>query len=111
MFNLTGVVLFYPIPQIRQLPISGAKRLGAVVTTYKSFGVLYTSYVFVIVPLLLLGISYFFNGDLGYSIIGTFLLGLLGYISVSGFQEIEKKARQIQNNTANSNNQIEVIEM
>ena len=111
MFNLTGVVLFYPIPQIRQLPIAGAKRLGAVVTTYKSFGILYTSYVFVIVPLLLLVISYFFNGDLGYSIVGTFFLGLLGYASILGFKEIEKKARQIKNNADNSNNQIEVIEM
>ena len=75
LFNLTGVVIFYPIPRIRQLPISGAKRLGAVVTTYKSFGVLYTSYVFVIVPLILLGISYLFNGDIGYSIIGAFFIG------------------------------------
>jgi sodium-dependent phosphate cotransporter len=88
-FNFTGVVLFYPVPRIRQLPITGAKRLGRLVKTYNLFSIFYTMYVFVIVPLILLGISFLFNGEVISSLFGCVCIGLLGYGSTKGFLQIE----------------------
>ena len=88
-FNFTGVALFYPFPRIRQLPITGAKRLGRLVKTYNLFSIFYTMYVFVIVPLILLGISFLFNGEVISSLFGCVCIGLLGYGSTKGFLQIE----------------------
>ena len=95
LFNLTGVVILYPIPMIRKIPITYAKRLGSIVSTHKLFSVLYTAYVFVFVPLILLGISYLFNGKIVSSLLGTSFIGLLGYTSFKGFQKIEKNHKML----------------
>ena len=91
LFNITGVTLFYPIKRIRELPINGAKRLGSMVVNYQWFSIFYTTYVFVIVPLLLLGISYLFNGEVVPSIFGTMCIGLLGYASHKSFTLLESR--------------------
>jgi len=91
LFNLTGVMVLYPIPAIRKLPIAGAKRLGSIVTSYKFFSVFYTVYVFVFIPLVLLGVSYLFNGETLSSVFGTMCIGALGYGSIKGFKTIENK--------------------
>ena len=91
LFNITGVILLYPVPRIRQLPIQGAKRLGALVVHYKWFSVLYTIYMFVLLPLIIFGISFLFNREIVTSLLGTGCLMIVGCSTYKGFQLLEKK--------------------
>ena len=56
-FNISGVLLWYPIPIMRNVPINGAKALGNTTAKYKWFAVLYLIFVFFLIPLLLLALS------------------------------------------------------
>jgi len=108
IFNATGVMVFYPIKRIRNLPIQGAKRLGNLVTHYNWFSVFYTAYVFVFVPLMLFGISFLFNGEIPSSILGTLFIGMLGYTSYRGLIRLENiQSKQITNSNSNSKQKIE----
>ncbi|XP_060068045.1 sodium-dependent phosphate transport protein 2A-like [Ylistrum balloti] len=69
-FNISGIILFYPIPALRKLPIKGAKFLGATTAKYRWFAVLYLILMFLMLPM------------------SVFLLSLAGkitYICVSSF--------------------------
>ena len=55
-FNLTGILLFYPIPWMRW-PIAVARALGNVTSQYRWFAVLYLALMFFIFPLTLFGLS------------------------------------------------------
>jgi len=55
-FNLTGIMMFYPIPAMRW-PISVARTLGDVTSQYRWFAVLYLAGMFFIFPLTLFGLS------------------------------------------------------
>jgi sodium-dependent phosphate cotransporter len=52
MFNLTGILLFYPLPQLRHLPIKAAERLAEVAVTNRVMAVGYVIGMFIIVPLI-----------------------------------------------------------
>ena len=56
-FNISGIVLWYPIPIMRNVPIRGAKTLGNTTAKYKWFAVLYLIFVFFLIPALLLALS------------------------------------------------------
>ncbi|XP_039608821.1 sodium-dependent phosphate transport protein 2B-like [Polypterus senegalus] len=56
LFNLSGVLLFYPIP-ITRLPIRLAKFLGNQTAVYRWFAVVYLIISFVILPLTVFGLS------------------------------------------------------
>ncbi|XP_051783609.1 sodium-dependent phosphate transport protein 2B-like [Erpetoichthys calabaricus] len=56
LFNLSGVLLFYPIP-ITRLPIRMAKFLGNQTAAYRWFAVVYLILSFVILPLTVFGLS------------------------------------------------------
>merc|ERR1712088_705781 len=56
MFNLTGILLFYPIPAMRW-PISVARTLGNVTSQYRWFALVYLAGMFFIFPLTLFGLS------------------------------------------------------
>ena len=56
-FNVFGIVLWYPIPKVRQIPLNGARFLGKMTTNPKwgkIFPLVYTFVVFFIIP----GIAY-----------------------------------------------------
>ncbi|MFT4539754.1 MAG: sodium-dependent phosphate cotransporter [Planctomycetota bacterium] len=62
LFNLVGVLVFYPIPRIRQIPMDLAERLAELGAKSALWLVLYVLGMFVFVPLL----GYFlFQGMLG----------------------------------------------
>jgi len=56
MFNLTGIMLFYPVPCMRW-PISVARTLGNVTSQYRWFALLYLAGMFFLFPLTLFGLS------------------------------------------------------
>jgi len=74
-FNLTGIVLFYPIPVIRRIPLAGSRFLGSMVRYWRGFPVLYIAVMFFGAPLMFLGISLLFEqGHLGYTVLGVLLV-------------------------------------
>ena len=65
-FNISGIVLFYPIPRTRW-PIGMAKKLGEITAKYRWFAVLYLIVMFFIIPGLVFMLS----------LINAFLLALV----------------------------------
>uniref|UniRef100_A0A5F8GZJ0 Sodium-dependent phosphate transport protein 2B n=2 Tax=Monodelphis domestica TaxID=13616 RepID=A0A5F8GZJ0_MONDO len=55
-FNISGVLLWYPIPFTR-LPIHLARGLGDITATYRWFAIVYLIFCFVLVPLAVFGLS------------------------------------------------------
>merc|ERR1712110_278145 len=56
LFNLTGIILFYPVPAMRW-PISIARVLGNTTAQYRWFAVVYLCFMFFIFPLTMFGLS------------------------------------------------------
>lgn len=61
-FNITGIVLFYPVPALRKLPLRAARFLGKTTAEYRWFAVAYLIFMFLLLPS------------------GVFLLSLAGFI-------------------------------
>lgn len=56
LFNLTGIMMFYPVPVMRW-PISIARVLGNTTAKYRWFAVVYLSFMFFIFPITMFGLS------------------------------------------------------
>ncbi len=50
LFNFIGVLLIYPIPAIRNIPITLAKKFGEIVATNKKLAILYVLFLFYVLP-------------------------------------------------------------
>merc|ERR1712121_534634 len=56
LFNLTGILMFYPIPVMRW-PISIARVLGNTTAKYRWLAVVYLSFMFFLFPITMIGLS------------------------------------------------------
>ena len=56
-FNISGIIIWYPIPQLRRVPIKMAKALGNITAEYKWFAIVYLFVVFFILPGAIFGLS------------------------------------------------------
>lgn len=56
-FNITGIVIWYPIPTLRRVPIRLAKFLGNTTAGYRWFAVAYLILLYFILPLTIFGLS------------------------------------------------------
>jgi sodium-dependent phosphate cotransporter len=72
-FNITGILIWYPLPFMRKIPINAARALGRATRVWRGFPILYIMLAFVIFPLLLLGLSSLFVGSKGYMVLGALL--------------------------------------
>jgi len=78
-FNITGILIWYPIPFMRQVPLNGARQLGRATRLWRGFPLVYIFTVFIIIPMILLGLSAIFvHGGKGWDTLGAFLVILLG---------------------------------
>lgn len=74
-FNVIGIMIFYPIPFMRGLPVYGARQLGKLTRLWRGFPILYIATMFIGVPLVFLGLSAVFQQDeKGYTVLGSFLV-------------------------------------
>jgi sodium-dependent phosphate cotransporter len=73
-FNIFGILVWFPIPWMRQWPLRGAKTLGEMTRTFRGTPVLYLLAAFVVGPLILLGTSTLFDTGKAYVVIGWFLV-------------------------------------
>lgn len=51
LFNIAGILIWYPIPKLRDLPVRMAERLAAAAEIRKSFVVVYVVGLFMVVPI------------------------------------------------------------
>jgi sodium-dependent phosphate cotransporter len=83
-FNLSGILIFYPIPFMRKFPINAARQLGKATRTWKGFPLVYIGVMFVLVPLIFLGISAIFEkGSKGLTVLGSFITIILALVLFS----------------------------
>lgn len=77
-FNLTGILIWYPIPFMRSVPLNGAKALGKWTTRSRLVPPIYILIAFFIIPLGLLGLSALFGQkSMGFTVLGSFLVILV----------------------------------
>mmetsp|Transcript_6075 Transcript_6075/g.17050 ORF Transcript_6075/g.17050 Transcript_6075/m.17050 type:complete len:574 (+) Transcript_6075:465-2186(+) len=77
-FNITGICIFYPVPFMRALPLTAARRLGRATRVWRGFPLVYIFVMFVIVPLFFLGLSALFEEDTkGFKVLGSFIVIVL----------------------------------
>jgi len=78
-FNISGIIIWYPIPFMRNVPLNAARQLGRATRLWRGFPIVYIATVFFIIPLILLGISSMFEQDSkGYDVLGSFVVILIG---------------------------------
>ena len=56
-FNISGILIWFPIPYMRRVPISFAKTLGNKTATYRWFAVAYLIFGFFLLPAAVFGLS------------------------------------------------------
>lgn len=64
-FNISGIIIFYPIPWMRQWPLKIARWLGLCTRRNKFFPIFYIVFTFFVFPLTLLGISILWAEGIG----------------------------------------------
>lgn len=62
-FNITGVLLWYPIPHMRRIPIFLAKQVGKAVRLCRPLAVVYICFVYFLLPIMIVGISELFANN------------------------------------------------
>mmetsp|Transcript_595 Transcript_595/g.1402 ORF Transcript_595/g.1402 Transcript_595/m.1402 type:complete len:593 (-) Transcript_595:139-1917(-) len=81
MFNVTGIVIFYPVPYMRQIPLNLARKLGKATRLWRGFPIVYIAVMFVLFPLFFLGLSALFEKDSkGFKVLGSFLVVIIGLV-------------------------------
>ncbi|RNA26003.1 sodium-dependent phosphate transport 2A [Brachionus plicatilis] len=76
-FNISGILIWYPIPCLRRVPIKIAKRIGKITFKYKWFAFFYLFLMFLLVPILFLLLS--FAGTI-VLLCALFLIGTIGMV-------------------------------
>ena len=56
-FNISGIILWYPVPYVRKLPINTAKFLGNKTAEYRWFALAYLIFCFFLLPAAIFGLS------------------------------------------------------
>lgn len=56
-FNISGILLWYPVPFMRQFPLKMAKFMGNTTAKYRWFAVAYLVFAFFVIPGTILGLS------------------------------------------------------
>ena len=80
-FNITGILIWYPVPFMRQVPLHAARQLGKATRIWRGFPILYIGVMFFLVPLTFLGISYLFTQDSkGLTVLGSFIVVVMALI-------------------------------
>ena len=86
-FNITGILIWYPVPFMRNIPLSGARALGKATRVWRGFPVLYIAVVFLLIPLFFLGLSALFTQHTkGWTVLGVIVvLALIGALGWTGY--------------------------
>ena len=64
-FNITGIIIWYPVPFMRRIPLNGAITLGKLTRVWRGFPLLYIAVCFFLIPLFFFGLSSLYMGAAG----------------------------------------------
>ena len=79
-FNISGIIIWYPLPFMRKVPLEGARALGKWTRRSRSIPPIYIIIVFFVIPLLLLGLSELFSqGGVGLTVLGSMIVIFVAY--------------------------------
>ena len=83
-FNISGIIVWYPVPFMRRIPLNAARALGKATRIWRGIPVVYILVCFFAIPMLLLGLSILFTqGVKGLTVLGAiftfFLFGGIIY--------------------------------
>jgi len=81
-FNIIGILIWFPVPIMRRLPLGAARLLGLYASHYRAFPAVYVLIAFVAVPGVLLGVSAIFDA----SVAGGVAVALLLIAALAGFE-------------------------
>ncbi len=84
LFNLTGILIWYPLPILRSIILDLARQMGKATRLWKGFPIVYIVVVFMGVPLGLLGLSNLFGRNKTLTIVGS-LFVVSGVLVIGGF--------------------------
>jgi len=82
-FNIFGVMLWFPIPLMRRIPLAFARTLGVYASYFKFFPPMYILTMFLIVPGILLGASELVKANVAGGVF--FVLFLVVWIGIFAF--------------------------
>jgi len=82
-FNIVGIMIWFPVPLMRHIPLAGARLLGLYASFYRIFPLLYILFAFVVVPGICLGVSELFKASVGGGVV--VLLMLIGMVGCAEF--------------------------
>jgi len=83
-FNISGILIWYPIPFMRRVPLNLARKLGKATRVWRGFPIVYILVMFFALPLILLGLSACFEQDSkGFTVLGSFLV--IGVAAALGY--------------------------
>jgi sodium-dependent phosphate cotransporter len=82
-FNITGILIWYPVPFMRNIPLNLARLLGKGTRVWRGFPIVYILTIFLLIPLILFGISSLFEQDSrGYVVLGSIVVIILGLLLI-----------------------------
>jgi len=112
-FNIFGILIWFPVPFMRRVPLGAARLLGLYASFFRMVPLIYILVAFVLVPSVALGISALFGASLAAGVVVLVLvlaaLGALGFLWVwkewcyrvlskedreAGLQELEAAQRE-----------------
>lgn len=73
-FNISGIIVWYPVPFMRNIPLNAARNLGKSTRIWRGFPIVYILICFLVIPFILLGLSLLFTqGVKGLTVLGSIL--------------------------------------
>ena len=77
-FNVSGILIFFPLPSLRKLPLVSAAKLGKAARIWRGFPIVYIAVMFFGMSILLLGLSSMFEqNSIGLMVLASLLTVLL----------------------------------
>jgi sodium-dependent phosphate cotransporter len=84
-FNLSGIIVWYPIPFMRNIVLKGARILGKATRIWRLFPLLWIGVMFFALPLIFLGISSLFEQKKkGFTVLASVIVVGLGLAIMYG---------------------------
>lgn len=79
-FNIFGILLWYPIPAMRRVPLKMAKFLGTTTAKYRWFAPVYIVFFFFIIPATTFALSV--AGTIWIFLVGGLVLAVVGFVFI-----------------------------
>jgi len=74
-FNISGILVWYPIPVLRNVPMNAARQLGKATRIWRGVPIVYILVAFMLIPVALLGLSIMFTENvIGLTVLGSIIV-------------------------------------